>query len=92
MTKFSKIHREALTKKDFLIDYSSSRPIMSINRYSKLKDIQLQPFQFKIKSNIRDDIHFLNSTPQKKKKIDSDSFLVTLDVTNLHSNICHEIR
>ena len=35
------------------------------NRLSKLKDLLLKPFLNKIKSYVWDDIHFLNSIPQK---------------------------
>ena len=58
------------------------------NKLSKLKDIFLQPLLNKIKSYFRDNIHF-NSIPQK---IDFDTLIVTFDVTNLYSNIPHELE
>ena len=57
---------------------------VSTNRLSKVIDIHLQPLPYKIKSYIRNYIHFLNSIPQKT---DPNTFMVTFDVTNLYSNI-----
>ena len=53
-------------------------PSCSINRLSKIFDI-LQLFLYKVKSYIRNDIHFLNSIPQKT---DPNTLMVTFDVTN----------
>ena len=69
------------------------RPIVAglscpTNGLGKLIDILLQPFLNIIKSYIRDNIQFLNSIPLK---IDSNTLIVTFDITNLYSNIPHEL-
>ena len=69
------------------------RPIVSgqscpTSRLSKLIDILLQPFLNKIKSYIKDNIDFLNSIPEK---IDTNTLIDPFDVTNLYSNIPHEL-
>ena len=63
-------------------------PSCSTNRLSKLIDILLQPFLNNRKSYIRDNIHFVISILQK---IDPDIVIVTFYVTNLYSNISHEL-
>ena len=60
--------------------------VQSPTKQSFLNYITLQPFLNKIKSYIRDNIHFLNSIPQN-----TDTFMVTFDVTNLYNNIHHEL-
>ena len=69
------------------------RPIVAglsclTSRLSKLIDVLLQPFLNKIKSYIKDNIDFLNSIPEK---IDPNTLIATFDVTNLYSNIPHEL-
>ena len=63
-------------------------PSCTTSRLSKLIDILLQPFLNKIKSYIKDNIDFLNSIPEK---IDPNTLITTFDVTNLYSNIPHEL-
>ena len=70
-----------------------SRPIVAdlscpTSSLSKLTDILLQPFLNKIKSYIKDNIVFLNAIPEK---IDPNTPITTFDVTNLYSNITHEL-
>ena len=48
----------------------------------ELISILMKPFLNKIKSYIRDNIH--------TTKIDSDTLIITFDVTKLYRNICHE--
>ena len=62
-------------------------PSCPTHRLSKLVDIILQPFLYKIKSFIRDYIHFLNSILQKT---DPNTLMVKCDVTNQYINISHE--
>ena len=59
----------------------------TINKLSKLIDILLQPFLYKIKRYTRDDNFFLNSMLQKT---DPNTLMVTFDDKNLYSNIPHE--
>ena len=63
-------------------------PSRPTSRLSKLIDILLQTFLNKIKSYIKDNIDFLNSIPEK---IDLNTLRATFDVTNLYSNIPHEL-
>ena len=58
------------------------------NSFSKLIDIILQQFLYKIKHYIRDDVHFLNCILQKT---DLKTLMVTFDVTHLYHNIPHEL-
>ena len=69
------------------------RPIIAgpespTNRLSNLTDELLQPFLEKVKSHVKDNIDFLNQLPDE---IDADTILTTFDVTNLYSNIPHEL-
>ena len=59
------------------------------NRHSRLIDILLQSFQHKIKTYIRENIDFLNFIPKKNY---SNTLIITFHVTNLCSNIAHELR
>ena len=63
-------------------------PSCPTSKISKLIDILLQPFLNKIKSYIKDNLDFLNSIPEQ---IDPNTLIATLDVTNLYSNIPHEL-
>ena len=63
-------------------------PACPTHRISNLTDILLQPFLQKIKSHVRDDIHFLNQIPNQTEP---DTILTTFDVTSLYSNIPHEL-
>lgn len=63
-------------------------PACETHRISNLLDILLKPYVNEVQSYIRDTIDFLNSIPEK---IHPDSILVSFDVTNLYSNIPHEL-
>lgn len=63
-------------------------PTCPTHRISNLIDILLQPFLSKINSYVKDNIHFLNMLPNDTCP---DSLLATFDVTNLYSNIPHEL-
>lgn len=63
-------------------------PACPTNRLSNLTDILIQPFLQKVKSYVKDDIHFLNLLPNKTE---SETLLATFDVTSLYSNIPHEL-
>ena len=65
-------------------------PSCPTKRLKKQIDILRQLFLNKIKSCIRDDIHFLSSISQKKKT-DLSTIMVIFDVTNLYSNNPHEL-
>ena len=58
------------------------------NKLSKLIDILIQLFLNKILSYIRYNIDFLNSIPEK---IDTNTLIVTFNVTNLYCNIPYEL-
>ena len=53
--------------------------ISNLNKLNNRIDIFLQPFPNKIKSYIRDDIHFLYSISQRP---DLDTLVFTFDITN----------
>ena len=63
-------------------------PICPTSRLSNLIDILLQPFLRKVKSYVRDDIHFLNLLPETA---DPNTLLTTYDITNLYNNIPHDL-
>ena len=63
-------------------------PTCPTHRISNLIDILLQPFLVKINSYVKDNIHFLNMLPNETSP---NSILATFDVTNLYSNIPHEL-
>ena len=87
-----KIHKSKQIKKipnsDLKFRPILARPSYPTSRLSKLMDILLHPFQNKMKSYIRDSIDFLNSIPEK---IDSNTLIVTIDDTNICSNILPEL-
>ena len=58
------------------------------SRLSKRLEILLQLFLNKIKIYIKDNIYVLNSIPEKN---DPHTLIATFDVTNLYSNISHEL-
>ena len=65
------------------------RPIVAgpncvTSRLSNLLDVLLKPFLKHVKSYVRDDIDFLNKVP---KNITESKVLLTLDVTNMYTNI-----
>ena len=69
------------------------RPIIAgpespTNRLCDLTDKLLQPFLQKVRSYVKDNIHFLNQLPDK---IEPNTILTTFDVTSLYSNIPHEL-
>ena len=63
-------------------------PTCETHRISYLLDLLLKPFITKVQSYIRDTVDFLNSLPEE---INSESILVSFDVTNLYSNIPHDL-
>ena len=65
-------------------------PSCPTSRLSKLIDILLQPFLNKIKSYMKDNIDFLKFHIRKKN--DPNTLIATFDVTNLYSNIPHELE
>ena len=70
------------------------RPIIAgpsgpTSRLNKLIDILLHLFLNKMKSYIKDNIDFLNSIPEK---IDPNTLIAIFDVTNLYSNVLHQLR
>ena len=48
----------------------------------------MKPYITKVQSYVRDTVDFLNTIPEK---INPESILVSFDVTNLYSNIPHEL-
>lgn len=52
-------------------------------------DLLFKPYVSKVKSYIKDTVDFLNSIPEN---VQPDAILVSFDVTNLHSNIPHELE
>lgn len=63
-------------------------PTCETHRISSLLDILLKPYISKVHSYIRDTVDFLNTIPEK---INPQSILVSFDVTNLYSNIPHDL-
>ena len=63
-------------------------PSCPTHRLSNLIDILLKPLLKHVKSYVRDDIDFLTKLP---KNISKDEEFITFDVTNLYSNISHEL-
>ena len=63
-------------------------PSCETHRISYLLDVLLKPYVDKVQSYIRDTIDFLNTIPEK---VNTESILVSFDVTNLYSNIPHEL-
>lgn len=63
-------------------------PSCETHRISNLLDLLLKPYVSKVKSYIRDTVDFLNSIPEN---VQPDAILVSFDVTNLYSNIPHEL-
>ena len=69
------------------------RPIVAgpncvTSRLSNFIDIILKPFLQKIESFVRDDLDFLNKIPKKLAEYES---LVTLDVSNMYTNIDNDL-
>ena len=73
---------------DFKFRLIVAGPLCPSSRFSKRKVILLQPFVNKIKSYVKDNIDFLKSIPEK---IHPNALIATFDVTNLYSNIPHEL-
>lgn len=63
-------------------------PTCETHRISNLLDILFKPYISKVHSYIRDTVDFLNTIPEK---INPQSILVSFDVTNLYSNIPHDL-
>ena len=63
-------------------------PACETHRLSNLIDILLKPFLTKVRSYIRDTMDFLNNLPERTPP---GSILVSFDVTNLYSNIPHDL-
>ena len=63
-------------------------PANPTHRISNLVDILLQPFMQITNSYVKDSTHFLNLLPNH---IEPDTQLATFDITNLYSNIPHEL-
>ena len=63
-------------------------PANPTHRISNLVDLLLQPFMRITNSYVKDSTHFLNQLPNH---IEPDTQLATFDVTNLYSNIPHEL-
>lgn len=63
-------------------------PTCETHRISYLLDVLLKPYITKVQSYIRDTVDFLNTIPER---VDSNSILVSFDVTNLYSNIPHNL-
>ena len=59
-------------------------PNAPTQRLSHLMDILLKPLCSEVKSYVRDDLDFLRYLPDK---VNQDAKLVTMDVTNLYTNI-----
>ena len=59
-------------------------PTRKLNNFS---DLILKPLTKHVKSNITDNIEFLNTC---KRNVTTDTFLVTFDVCSLYTNIPHE--
>ncbi|XP_062591597.1 uncharacterized protein LOC134253105 [Saccostrea cucullata] len=63
-------------------------PTCETHRISNLLDILLKPYVTKVQSYIRDTVDSLNTIPEK---VNPESILVSFDVTNLFSNIPHDL-
>lgn len=63
-------------------------PCCETHRLSNFLDIVLKPLVTKVKSYIKDTTDFLNYLPQTT---DRETILVSFDVTNLYSNIDHDL-
>nr|XP_022299146.1 uncharacterized protein LOC111107980 [Crassostrea virginica] len=63
-------------------------PTCETHKISNLLDILLKPYITKVQSYVRDTVDLLNTIPEK---INPESILVSFDVTNLYSNIPHEL-
>ncbi|XP_061190029.1 uncharacterized protein LOC133197859 [Saccostrea echinata] len=95
-----KIHKSKIIKEAIKIQNSAYitcsdpedltfRPIVGgpkapTQRLSHLMDILLKPLCLEVKSYVRDDLDFLKHLPEK---VSHDAKLVTMDVTNLYTNI-----
>ena len=76
-------NQEALTFRPI-----AAGPNCGTSRLSNYIDIILKPFLQKIKSYVRDDLDFLNKIPKRLAEYKS---LVTLDDSNMHTNIGSDI-
>lgn len=63
-------------------------PNAPTQRLSHLMDILLKPLCSEVKSYVRDDLDFLRYLPDK---VNQDAKLVTMDVTNLYTNITTDL-
>lgn len=63
-------------------------PNAPTQRLSHLMDILLKPLCSEVKSFVRDDLDFLRFLPDK---VNHDAKLVTMDVTNLYTNITTDL-
>ena len=71
------------------------RPVVSsidspTSKISEYVDFHLQPYTDTIKSHINDTKHFLNELANVPTSNSKNSYLVTLDVRSLYSNIPNE--
>ena len=78
-----KIHKEG----------NPGRPIISANEHptekiSEFIDYHLRPLVEKLPSYIQDTTDYINKTP--KENLSNETFLVTLDVVSLYTNIPHD--
>ena len=69
------------------------RPIVAgpsciTSRFSEFLDILLKPYLKHVKSYVRDSVDFLNQLPKEKNE---KEVLITLDVTDMYTNIDHNL-
>ena len=84
----SSTYIEILDPEDLTFRPIVAGPCCETHRLSNLIDILLKPFIKEVQSYIRDDIDFLNYIPENVNK---NTLLVSFDVTNLYSNISHNL-
>ena len=77
-----KVHKEGHPGRPLVNSIDS--PTSKISEYV---DFHLQPFTDTIKSHIKDTNHFLNELQMIPEAQSKDSYLVTLDVRSLYTNI-----